>query len=275
MQKAVALCQRSQNDEFLAGCWLLCLRLRIAQGDAKGAEEALGQAWGLVHAGKIPAPMAKRVDVAQAYWLLEKGKPIGEWDQKLIEHVDCHPFYRFLGVTKARILPNAHARGYLESLSQIAQANEWGYGLVAIRALQASFAETQADALKYLAEALQLAEEGEFIRAFVEVGEKLVPLLRETTRRCVLPDYARRILAVMTEKGDIAGVDMSSMVEPLSERELEVLQLVTVGMSNREIAEKLFISTGTAKSHIHHLCGKLEVRNRTEAAMRAKELGLV
>jgi LuxR family maltose regulon positive regulatory protein len=189
--------------------------------------------------------------------------------------VDCHPFYRFLGVTKARILQGAHARAYLESLSQTAQANEWGYGLVAIRALQASLAETQADALNYLAEALHQAEGSEFIRAFVEVGEKLIPLLRETVRRGVFPDYAHRILVVMTGKGEIAGVDISPLIEPLSERELEVLRLVTAGMSNREIANELVISTGTAKSHIHHLCGKLGVRNRTEAAMKAKELGLV
>ncbi|RPJ20191.1 MAG: DNA-binding response regulator, partial [Chloroflexi bacterium] len=65
-----------------------------------------------------------------------------------------------------------------------------------------------------------------------------------------------------------------ALPEPLSEREIEVLRLVTSGLSNREIAEKLFISAGTAKTHIHHLCGKLGVRNRTEAAMKAKELGL-
>ena len=61
----------------------------------------------------------------------------------------------------------------------------------------------------------------------------------------------------------------------LSEREIEVLRLLAVGMSNREIAAELVISPGTAKTHVHHLCGKLGVRNRTEAAMRAKELGLL
>jgi ATP/maltotriose-dependent transcriptional regulator MalT len=78
----------------------------------------------------------------------------------------------------------------------------------------------------------------------------------------------------MTEEADTVEADQKSLVEPLSDRELEVLQLVSEGLSNREIAEKLIISTGTAKTHVHNLCGKLGVRNRTEAAMKAKELDL-
>ena len=61
-----------------------------------------------------------------------------------------------------------------------------------------------------------------------------------------------------------------ALVEPLSGRELEVLRLVTAGLSNREIAEKLIISSGTAKTHVHNICGKLGARNRTEAATRCE-----
>ena len=275
LQKAIAICQRSQNYEFLVGSLMIQSRLRAAQGDLAGAEKALEQAWELVRGGKIPPPTVERVDVAQARLLLAKGEPIGNLEQKLTEKMDCHPFYRFLGVSKAWTMPDDHARAYLDGLSQAARANEWVYGLIAVRALQAVRAETQEEALVYLAEALQMAESEGYIRSFVEAGEKLIPLLREAAGRGVSPGFAERILAAMTGKVDIAGVDQSSLVEPLSERELEVLQLLTEGMSNREIAEKLFISTGTAKTHVHNLCGKLGVRNRTEAAMKGKELKVV
>jgi LuxR family maltose regulon positive regulatory protein len=146
---------------------------------------------------------------------------------------------------------------------------------VVVRALEAAFAETQGDALVFLTEALLLAEGKGFIRSFVEVGKKLIPLLREAIRRGITPEHAERILNVMVEKTQITETGWASLVEPLSERELEVLQLVTEGMSNREIAEELYISIGTAKTHVHNLCGKLGVRNRTEAAMKAKELDMV
>ena len=103
----------------------------------------------------------------------------------------------------------------------------------------------------------------------------MIPLLRMAIQQGVSPDYAKRILDVMTEKARVAGAGVGPLVEALSDREIEVLKLVTEGMSNREIAEQLIISPGTAKSHIHNLCGKLGVRNRTEAAMKGKELGLV
>ena len=205
LQKAIALCQRSQNHEFLVGSLMIQSRLRVAQGDLADAEKALEQAWELVHSGKIPLPTAERVDVAQARLLMAKDEPIGELEQKLTEKVDCHPFYRFLGVTKALVLPEAHAKIYLDGLSQAAQANEWSYGLIAVRALQATLAETQDEALEFLTEALQLAEGGGFIRSFVEAGEKLIPLLREAAGCGVSPDYVGRILAVMTEKADIEG----------------------------------------------------------------------
>ncbi len=274
LRKAIALCRRSQNDEFLLGCWMLVSRLRIAQGDPAGAGEALEQAWALVRGGRISEPMAKRMDAAQVYWLASKGEATGEWGRRLTDTSDCHPFYRFLGVTKARSLPEPQAGAYLEGLGRAAQTNGWGYGLVAIRALQAARTDSREKAMEYLTEALRLAEGGGFIRTFAEAGEKILPLLRDAARGTVLPEFAGRILVELTEKSGAAGPGPDALAEPLSERELEVLRLVAVGLSNREIAKKLVISPGTAKTHIHNLCGKLGVRNRTEAAIQAKKMGL-
>ena len=68
---------------------------------------------------------------------------------------------------------------------------------------------------------------------------------------------------------------MEQLVEPLSERELEILALIARGASNREIASQLFIAEGTVKNHVTHILGKLGVRDRTQAALKARELGLL
>ena len=67
----------------------------------------------------------------------------------------------------------------------------------------------------------------------------------------------------------------TSLIEPLSEREKEVLRLITEGLSNREIAETLFITVGTAKTHVNHIFDKLDVSSRTQAIARARDLGLL
>jgi DNA-binding NarL/FixJ family response regulator len=89
------------------------------------------------------------------------------------------------------------------------------------------------------------------------------------------PSVAAKVLEEFSRVSSSPVVNRSAILpEPLSDREVEVLKLVTQGLSNREIAAKLFISPGTAKTHIHNVCGKLGVQNRTEAAIRAIELGL-
>jgi DNA-binding NarL/FixJ family response regulator len=65
------------------------------------------------------------------------------------------------------------------------------------------------------------------------------------------------------------------LVEPLSERELEILQLIARGASNREIAASLFLAEGTVKNHVTSILGKLEVRDRTQAALKARDSGLI
>lgn len=112
-----------------------------------------------------------------------------------------------------------------------------------------------------------------------DVGSaQLADSIRRTARgESILdPSVAAKVVAEFSRVSSLMGATRSEVLpEPLSEREIEVLWLLTLGLSNQEIADRLFISAGTAKTHIHNLCGKLGVHNRTEAAMRARELGLV
>lgn len=112
-----------------------------------------------------------------------------------------------------------------------------------------------------------------------DVGSvQLADSIRRTARgESILdPSVTAKVVAEFSRVSSlVTPTQPEVLAEPLSEREVEVLRLVTVGLSNREIALRLFISPGTAKSHIHNLCSKLSARNRTEAAMRARELGLV
>jgi len=126
------------------------------------------------------------------------------------------------------------------------------------------------DALQTLAAALpQAAAEGE-IRPFVEIGESLHPLLKRAIALGIEPDFAQKVFALTT--GEQRRQDA---IENLTEREIEVLVEVSLGRSNQEIADILVVSLGTVKSHLNHIMGKLDVRNRMEAVIKARSMNLI
>jgi LuxR family maltose regulon positive regulatory protein len=105
----------------------------------------------------------------------------------------------------------------------------------------------------------------------------MVALLRQTKAQKAMPDYVDKLLAAFDEMApdEVSHPGAALLIEPLTPREDEVLQLLVAGASNAQIAEELFITVNTVKRHITHILGKLEAENRTQAAMRARELGLV
>jgi LuxR family transcriptional regulator, maltose regulon positive regulatory protein len=98
-----------------------------------------------------------------------------------------------------------------------------------------------------------------------------------------MPDYIGRLLAAFEAEEQKSADDAhlpsapsaQSLIEPLSHRELEVLHLIAQGLSNREISERLFLALITVKGHNRNIFRKLQVRRRTEAVARARELGLL
>ena len=92
-----------------------------------------------------------------------------------------------------------------------------------------------------------------------------------------MADYLKHLLAAFPAEaiGPASPPKPSGLIEPLSERELEVLGLMSEGLTNPDIAKRLIISLSTVKTHLNNIYGKLSVRNRAEAVLRAKELGLL
>ncbi|UCC88450.1 MAG: AAA family ATPase [Anaerolineales bacterium] len=134
-------------------------------------------------------------------------------------------------------------------------------------------------AMTALERALFLAEPEGYIRIFIDEGAPLGELLRHLIAQGVAVDYATRLVAALEGewggKQQQAGPPAAALVEPLSQRELEVLQLIAAGMSNREIAQRLVVAVSTVKTHVHHIYGKLGVTKRTQAVGRARELKIL
>lgn len=132
-------------------------------------------------------------------------------------------------------------------------------------------------ALTELERALRLAEPEGYVRLFVDLGLPMRWLLREARNRGVMPDYVSRLLAAFGEHADTGSSRSAALltIEPLSTRELDVLRLIAAGLTNREIAEALFVSPETVKKHTGNIYGKLGVHNRVEAVTRARALTII
>jgi ATP/maltotriose-dependent transcriptional regulator MalT len=128
--------------------------------------------------------------------------------------------------------------------------------------------------LRLLGEALALAEPGGFIRVFVDEGLPMKHLLREVASRGTASEHTRQVLAAFSQ-GRAKRVAQPATVEPLSERELEVLQHIAEGRTDREIADRLYLSLYTVKVHARNIYGKLGVNKRMQAVAKARELGVL
>src|SRR5215510_11569752 len=108
-------------------------------------------------------------------------------------------------------------------------------------------------------------------------SEKLAEAIRVAARgeSFLQPSVAAKVLAEFSRLTDQRSKTPQNLIDPLSDRELEIIRLIGSGASNREIAQTLFLAEGTVKNHVTSILGKLGVRDRTQAALKAKDIGLI
>jgi len=167
----------------------------------------------------------------------------------------------------------------LKPLLQRAESAGWIGFVIEILALQALALQGQGDilpAVTALERALSLAEPEGYVRIFVDEDEPMADLLRHTASRGIAPTYVAKLLAAFEVEGlAVSPSNLQPLIEPLSERELEVLRLLTTHLSSTEIADELVISVNTVRSHIKSIYSKLNVHSRMDAVQRARELELL
>jgi LuxR family maltose regulon positive regulatory protein len=122
--------------------------------------------------------------------------------------------------------------------------------------------------------ALMLAEPEGYVRIFADEGALMASLLKAAAKQGIAPIYVRRLLAAVTKTYDPAPVQ-SGLIEPLSERELDVLRLLGTDLAGPDIARELIVSLSTVRTHTNKIYAKLGVNNRRAAVRRAKEVDLL
>lgn len=276
-QRSVHLTQQMQSLDTFAGCGELLARLHLVRGDGAGAVAALAEAERFLHERGFMHRLPM-IAAAQVRALLYRG------DLSAAAHLaETHD----LSISKARVKlaqgdPSA-ALALLEPVHQRAVAKRWVDETLEATILQAVAHHAngrKGEALQRLRDALVLAEPGGYVRRFVDEGLPMFRLVSEVAALGVLPDYTSRLRAAFEaetqqRKDKAASLPAQPLTEPLSQRELEILRLVSKGLSNRDIGKRLFRALDTVKGHNRSIYGKLGVKNRTEAVARARELGLL
>jgi LuxR family maltose regulon positive regulatory protein len=172
----------------------------------------------------------------------------------------------------------------LEPLRQQVEVKGWESERLEVMVLQAVALHAHGDkeqAVQLLGDALALAEPGGIIRTFVDEGSPMARLLYEARSQGIAPGYISRLLAAFPDIEPEKTVSSkyqtqeSELFEPLSDREIEVLQLIAEGLTNQEIATRLYLSLHTVKVHAHNIYAKLGVKNRTQAVAKGKTLGIL
>ncbi len=293
LNKGIELSELGRDPVILASCQISLLRALMYRMDVAGALKLLDEITECAGNFALPPWITGPLAAFKVFCWLATGdlNAAVNWAKEQRFSIDdkINNLYQLEYLSYAHILIAQNkledADHLLRRLIETAKTGDHVYMMIEMRLARVSIFMLKADTASAMAElqsALALAEPGGLLMIFVSKGKPVAGLLEEIVavkKRDHDPgqagfslSYAKRILSAFKT---VVPPKTADLMDPISERELEVLHLIAAGLSNREIADKLFISLNTVKTHTKNINSKLDVNSRIKAVARAKEMGLL
>jgi LuxR family maltose regulon positive regulatory protein len=297
IQECIELCRQNGDFEYLVMGYVMEARYFQALGDLKSASNSMHSAKSLTKEHRLPATTASLMESIRIPLLLATDLPEAlRWGQDCgLAASDDISFTRELayrslvrvlaaqGNYKTALLLARRLNASAESASRMG----WVIHLLVLQAVLLYQSGDSPQALVELGRALKLAQPEGYQRVFLDEGKPVVELLKKFRLDQVqgkmvtfeMPYLDRLLFSFRSQEtgstSSIISSKVPSLVEPLSDRELEVVGILALGMTNQEIASRLFLALGTVKRHLNNIYGKLGVENRTQCINKARELSLL
>jgi LuxR family maltose regulon positive regulatory protein len=277
-EQSLQLALKMENVDTPANCELLLARLKLAWGDVDGANVKATNAEQFVRQNSFEH-LQPNVAAVQVLVLLQKGN-----FRKAAELAKKYnlPIYQ-ARVHLAQEAVSA-ALAVLASYREQVEAKGWSDEQLKVMVLQsvALYAHGEEEhAVRLLEDVLALTEPDGYIRIFVDEGAPMAHLLYEALSQDIASEYVQQLLAAfqVIEADEAVStkfqIDQSELIEPLSEREIEVLDLIAKGLTNQAIATRLVLSIHTVKTHTRNIYSKLGAHHRAGAVAKARAFGIL
>jgi LuxR family maltose regulon positive regulatory protein len=270
-QQSIRLARQLEHTDRVVAGEVILARLTLARGEASGATAILAKA---DHVARLQHFLHQMPHIADAQLLVWLRQGNVEAAAQLAQKHESP-------IGQARVLlargDTSAALTVLESWRRQAEAKGLEDERLKVMILLAVALHEHGEKLhgmNMLKDVLTMAEPGGFIRIFVDEGIPMNRLLREAAAHEMMPDYIGKLLADFNSDQHPTE-PAKPLIEPLSTRELEILNLIAQGLSNHEIGERLFLALSTVKGYNRNMFDKLQVKRRTEAVARARRLGLL